>query len=576
MWELHYCSRCERKFTARYAAGVLCPRCRSTSGVSRMEGGLRRRRRAQARALVALLVCCFAGVLALARNARLAEEQRSVLMLLDDAQIAGRTATDLRQVRVSADLLDLVISEAERRPELFRTSRVAELTPDERLRLRMMWAAVFDGLATLDGLKHRYADFWRLPPLTRRTSHARAFLVAWLAWSAQHAFGLRMVRLAAGNASLEALLDQAVPEFGLPPRTFGHVKERVLELADTVKAAAGHAYLGLLAEAGGATSAERDEAALRLLTQEPEWIRQIQAADTPNAKIAEVRNALDELRPRAFRRWFAHPAAETPPESDAEAAWVRAPRIDAERRASLLARMRPGDLLLMRRDGDPGDAGLPGYWTHGAVFVGSPEETEHGLRAPAVVEQMRRQVPEADSFADAAARAWPLANAHWRADRSRRGDPMRVIAADAAGVRLLSFEEATAVDHLAVLRPRREAAVCAVALLRAFGMLGAPYDERHDLATPTSLSSGELLYGAYRSDTRLHGLSFAAMPGACGAVFPVQSAGLAWDVEAGQAAASLELIAFLEDPPEAGAPPVDEAAEFRASLRRNRWEIQGR
>jgi len=48
--------------------------------------------------------------------------------------------------------------------------------------------------------------------------------------------------------------------------------------------------------------------------------------------------------------------------------------ISSENIADIQTQIEPADIFFQRREWYLTNAGIPGYWTHAALYVGSPEE----------------------------------------------------------------------------------------------------------------------------------------------------------------------------------------------------------
>jgi hypothetical protein len=145
----------------------------------------------------------------------------------------------------------------------------------------------------------------------------------------------------------------------------------------------------------------------------------------------------------------------------------RAPRIGAERLRELGQLLRPGDVLVTRRERALSNLVLPGYWPHAALYVGSERD-----RA--------RLGVELD----------PMRTARWSGDRC-------VLEALKDGVRFRPLAETLAVDAVAVLRPRLDPALIARGLGRAARHEGKPYNFDFDFLRSDRLVCTEVVYRAY-------------------------------------------------------------------------------
>ncbi len=153
---------------------------------------------------------------------------------------------------------------------------------------------------------------------------------------------------------------------------------------------------------------------------------------------------------------------------------------------SMQPRLRPGDILLERRNWFASNAFLPGFWPHAALYVGTPDDLEklHVIRHAAAGW-------ESDDPAVNAKLGTYLVQAV-------DGEPNTVIEAVSEGVIFNSLTHSMAADYIAVLRPRRlNDEQRATVIRRAFANAGKPYDFEFDFGTADKLVCTELVYRSF-------------------------------------------------------------------------------
>jgi hypothetical protein len=160
---------------------------------------------------------------------------------------------------------------------------------------------------------------------------------------------------------------------------------------------------------------------------------------------------------------------------------LRAPRqgralVSSEQLAELRGKLRPGDILIERRNWYLSNAFLPGYWPHAALYVGTADE----LRALGLADDPR-------VAKHLAAFARPDSHGHAPA----------VIEAMSEGVVFTSLDySAGHADGVAVLRPRVDDAARREIIARAFDHAGKPYDFDFDFFSADKLVCTEVVYRA--------------------------------------------------------------------------------
>ncbi len=135
--------------------------------------------------------------------------------------------------------------------------------------------------------------------------------------------------------------------------------------------------------------------------------------------------------------------------------------------------LQPGDVIVTRHDDAMSNLFLPGFWPHGALYIGSLQERDAlGVR----VDDERR---------------------------AASGDDVRVLEAKKDGVLFRTLEETLRVDSFVVIRPRLGREALAEALSRALTHAGKLYDFEFDFSRADRLVCTELIYRAYHGAQEL-------------------------------------------------------------------------
>jgi hypothetical protein len=160
--------------------------------------------------------------------------------------------------------------------------------------------------------------------------------------------------------------------------------------------------------------------------------------------------------------------------------------------------LEPGDVLLSRKNWYLSNLGLPGFWPHAILYVGSNEAIAARFDSdPEVRDWVRHAAGRDVSFSRYLSETYPLA---WERRAVAGPDelPLVVIEAVSEGVIQNSLYGASG-DFIAALRPRLSELVKAQAIFKAFSFLDRPYDFDFDFATDHALVCTEVVWRAYRA-----------------------------------------------------------------------------
>jgi len=142
-------------------------------------------------------------------------------------------------------------------------------------------------------------------------------------------------------------------------------------------------------------------------------------------------------------------------------------RVTVDIIAQIKPKLKPGDVFITRHDDAMSNLFLPGFWPHGALYIGPPEA------------RAKRGIADvSDGF-------------------KHSGDAVDMLEAKKDGVLLRPIEETLQVDAFTVLRPRLSEDEVTEALTRGLSHAGKLYDFIFDFATADRLVCTEVIYRAY-------------------------------------------------------------------------------
>jgi hypothetical protein len=285
---------------------------------------------------------------------------------------------------------------------------------------------------------------------------------------------------------------------------------------------------------------------------------------TPNARGVE--NKLDLLQSVAFERWF--------PLQKSMAEWAGDTRVAPQARrlisddqlAAFKAKLEPGDIILERRNWYLSNIGLPGFWPHAALYVGSQSQVLGALADAPDVAQALGKLDE--RFSKLYPKAWQSL-----AERDHGGHEQCVIEAVSEGVSSASLEHSCAADYVAALRPRVPALVKARAVERALAYWGRPYDFNFDFATDDQLVCSELVVKAYEASGNQAGLAVPYVELLGRRAVPPTEIARSFRDHQGKPDQPFDFVYFLEGREGERRAVVADAAAFAATCDRPKWDI---
>jgi hypothetical protein len=482
---------------------------------------------------------------------------------LPAAQQQARLAQDAQALLRYRAGLARVVQLTRLHPELFPATKLAApriLQREQHEAVWAIWQSFLEYVMAADSVAEYYADFSTLPSGVE----GGAFAVRYAGFLAPYRHALDFIDRAQNDPGLAVSLDEPVPELGLAGGSYAAVKLRFLNVQRAAEFAAfevlrARTPLDSFPVLRGAI--EEDAAAV--------W----QAGKGRGEQLTAA-NALAVVKGTAGSAFFPVQAGVAEWMGDTKVWRTEKDLITPTQIRSLAPRLQPGDILLERREWYLSNVGLPGFWPHTALVVGTTGERSTFFADPEVVAWVKAQGQADGSFEALLAAREPAAVKASRA--TENGHPVRVLEAMSEGVVFTAYEHTLAADSLAVLRPRLSKAARAAAILRAFHYAGRPYDYDFDFLTESSLVCSELVYKAYEPSPGKPGLSLPLVEVLGRTTLPPNLIARMYDQELGTVGQQLDLVAFFDGEEAAGVAPESTEAAFRTSWKRPKWHIAKR
>ena len=339
----------------------------------------------------------------------------------------------------------------------------------------------------LSYLNHRTALLrliWKYQPsgeIADERLRLRSFLTAYTAASALYEASLEFVTLFDRSPDAKRKLNEAEPLWEIPPGLYNTVRHNLVNPE----------HRRLLADA-----------ARRYADVQPAFARvellQTAPYESFHAVISHSAKSRDRLLAALVQADAATPwkaAKEAGGEAIYQAktvisTWVGDTKIREPRRgkplihpaqlAELRAQLKPGDIMLERRNWYLSNAFLPGYWPHAAIYIGTAADLrELGLDQDERVKK------------------------HWAefVKRDEQGHEHVILESVSEGVVFTSFERSVGeADSAAFLRTRLDPARVRECIGRAFSHAGKPYDFEFDFFSTDKLVCTELVFRSFDGD----------------------------------------------------------------------------
>ncbi len=478
-----------------------------------------------------------------------------------DSGFKSKIADDTHSFGILRDNLQRASEISRSHPELFgkEKEKTSDLiSREKKLSLWGMWSLILDSTAALDGIRK---DHGKLYFLNENEFSNESFTLSYAAFLTEYRNALEFIDLAAKEPALEIILNEPVPEFGIPAGTFDRFKFRFLNVAVATEFAA----LQVIDRSKPNGAKELREA----ITLDSSKIWEMGKGKGP---VLTIENALAVVKKAGFKAWF--------PVQKGVSAWMGDTKVYRKNRHlissgqidTMQSRLLPGDILFERHEWYLSNMGLPGFWTHVALYVGTPEERRSYFNDLDVRSWVEEQGVLDGDLETLLQKLTPNAYAN-STKQLEEGHVPRILEAISEGVVFTSLETSGASDSLGVVRPMLSKKEKAQALLRSFHYSGRPYDFDFDFATDSALVCSELVFKAYEPGEGMKGLRFPIIEVLGRKVSTPNNMVRQFDEQVDSTSSQAELVLFFDGFEKEGRAIESTKEEFRKSWKRPNWHI---
>ncbi|MCG7911546.1 MAG: hypothetical protein JAY82_17420 [Candidatus Thiodiazotropha taylori] len=476
---------------------------------------------------------------------------------IDSQLLDNNLQVVLTQRKGLSDIVDYLGSNR----ELFNDQTTADnQLPDriQRQQIRSTWVSLLDRLLVLDSISQSYEDYKQQDEITRN----RAFRIAYAAFLARYRYVLDFLQITESNPQAHILLNERVADLGLESGTYSKIKFHYLNIAIATEFARLSLSYRLIGEQSGfpLNQGIKEDQAKLWEYGKGKGIQQT------------VKNGVQIIKDSSFKAFFPVQKGVSEWMGDVRVHRPHQSLITQQQIRTLLPRLEPGDVLLERREWYLSNIGLPGFWPHAALHIGTPEQRKHYFDDEQVREWLMQQGIDNGELDSLLIQRYPKAYTK-SLSPDQENHSMRIIEAISEGVVFTSLEHSAAADSLAILRPKLTKLAKAKAILQAFHYIGRAYDFNFDFLTDSELVCTELVYKAYEAGQEKAGLNLPVVEIMGRLATPANQIVKQFDEQFGSAEQQFELVLFLDGHEKSRTATESDVAGFRQSWKRPKWHI---
>jgi hypothetical protein len=441
------------------------------------------------------------------------------------------------------------------------------LSADERKEALSLFEGVLDHVIALDTIARFHLNFFQISVLDDPARHARHFVLFFAAYVEKLSLALSLIDKTINKPQFEKLFDEGNQGLGIAPGAYKTLKWNAVHVEDAATALAAHQWMKVLA--GKLEDLQKKEPTtwgflLNRLEDRYELVKNNLAGKS--VKLFGG-NSVDIGKDTAHAVWFPVQAEVAEVMGDTRVKRHDDALVTIEQAMEAVKRSEPGDILVERRNWYVSNVGLPGFWPHAALYLGSAEELAGYFTDPEVEKAYGKP------FSKFLEEKFPVA---WKdyTSADHEGHTPRVLEAMSEGVVFTSAEHSIGTsDYVADMRPMRTKLDKARAVERAFGYAGRPYDFDFDFYTDASLVCSELVYKAYEPRAETKGVSLPLEKVVGRMTLGPNTMVRIFDDEYGTEKQQMSFAWFLDGHEAAHNATFEDVDAFRRSHTRPKWDV---
>lgn len=465
---------------------------------------------------------------------------------LSDKEISLRLKEDETIILYLDNKLSINLNKA--RQEKTFSLDFKQITGTEKQKLKNFWISYIEVLLEMDLMKERYKTFYQLNIFTKKNLHKQAFENGYVAFLAQHYYMLELTKLIQ-NSDIITFLNEEMEDHGIQKDTFDMLEQKLTISDELIRLNTGRAYYSLI---------KNGDSKLNILADK--YLKGIDKSLKTYAHLIADR-PLKFLEKKSFNLWF--PIQK---KSAIEISYIKTSNRDYHIGPNLIKQYKekllPGDILLERREWHATNVGIPGFWSHTALYIGTLKDMNNYFK----------NIPELKGKTFEQFISNNYVNAYKKLlKKDENNYEYAVIESKRPGVILTSLECTTNADSLAILRVKNTNRSDHFKIVtQALDYLGKPYDFDFNFVTDNALVCSELVYKAYMDIAQIN-LKLQKINGRT-IISPNQYAEK-FTAEYGSKEAELDLILFLDGNEKKRVAVEKNAEEFAKTWQRPKWHI---
>lgn len=457
--------------------------------------------------------------------------------------------------------LELVVSEIQKNECLFSFD-IQNMSLAHKQSILDKWVSYVGCYNKLDEIRKRYKNHLILKHEEDSHSKFKNILLIYASTIAIRKNSVLLVNIIDNNKYLESMLNESRPEYNINKKQYYYITQEITEISYMISLFRNKHYFDFMVNYYEVSGYERDKIEKELLDYASYNYLNVMKL-VRNHKNIVFNNMVDFFGKNVFDFWFPFQKWVAISITGVDYSSRKEKYISNEDINIIKGELLPGDILLKRNNYQLTNMGLPGFWTHSAIYIGGLEDLDkYFVDMPignclCVSEYLKVIYPKVyDSL--------------YHKDKEHGEYIIEVIA---PGVVINSLDAIAKVDYFSALRPKLSKEDKLKALFAAFEYLGKAYDYNFDIMTDNALFCSELIYKSYLCSSNKKGLTFKLEPKAGRLMLSPNSIIKKFDSEFDSENAEFDFVLFYDGSERERKAIRKNAKDLKTTWKVNKWTM---
>lgn len=389
--------------------------------------------------------------------------------------------------------MDLLLNYMENDSALFSAISNNKILPSKiGIHYKLIWGTLWQYFNHIKDLKNNYTDFY---DFQNDNIDNEKFIEYYFILVTEFSYGLKFLEIYEKYKGFDVILNESSKEIGYPKNSYDIIKKRILKFRNPIIFSMHYrTYRDL----------KNKPSLLDTIIQKDQ--KYLISMYKNQGSIMTLKYTVEMLDEGRFALWYPIQKHVAKLMGNIKVWRRNEVFITDDQIDELHEILQPGDILLQRREWVLTNLGIPGYWTHSALYIGTPADRQHFFGNDSSIYQWLNKQNNMQDYNKLLKQTYPEAY-------NQSLSPINkivptIIESIEEGVVFNTLRESALCDGIAILRPKLTKMEIAMAIYNAFGYSGRPYDFDFNFLTDSSLICTELIYKSYEPNENSRGLTF--------------------------------------------------------------------